>query len=291
MRVQRFSDVSAFQARVTPYLAANEAQNCLQLGILGSQAANPGEFGSEPYMACIEDEGGAIALVALRTPPHNLILSLPASSEVAQAALAAIAEDARDRFDELPGVLACDDLATRFAGLWGELSGAHARAGIQEHIYQLSQVRWPRPVAGAMRLIEERDRGILRRWLRAFMQEALGEDVHSVDGMIDGRLRGGASGIYLWEDGEPVSLVGFGGPTPHGARIGPVYTPPEARGHGYASALVAQMSQRLLDEGRQYCFLFTDITNQTSNDIYQQIGYEAVGDAAEVKFDPARDQD
>ncbi len=67
-------------------------------------------------------------------------------------------------------------------------------------------------------------------------------------------------------------------------RIGPVYTPPEQRGHGYASALVAGVSQWLLDAGNQFCFLFTDLRNPTSNHIYQVIGYQPVGDFTEYSF-------
>ena len=69
-----------------------------------------------------------------------------------------------------------------------------------------------------------------------------------------------------------------GGRTPNGTRVGPVYTPPEHRGHGYASALVAAASQAQLDEGIQFCFLFTDLANPTANHIYQAIGYEPVSD-------------
>src|SRR5581483_201888 len=78
----------------------------------------------------------------------------------------------------------------------------------------------------------------------------------------------------VWEvDGEVVSMCGYGGPTPNGIRIGPVYTPPEHRGHGYASALTAEVSQHQLDAGRTFCFLYTDATNPTSNAIYERIGY------------------
>ncbi|MFN8562638.1 MAG: GNAT family N-acetyltransferase [Anaerolineae bacterium] len=68
-------------------------------------------------------------------------------------------------------------------------------------------------------------------------------------------------------------------------RIGPVYTPPELRGRGYASGCVAGMSQILLDTGRQFCFLFTDLRNPTSNHIYQVIGYEPVCDFTDYAFD------
>src|SRR6478735_1448343 len=73
--------------------------------------------------------------------------------------------------------------------------------------------------------------------------------------------------------GATVSMGGYGGSTPNGGRIGPIYTPPELRRRGYASALTAELTQMLLDRGRRFCFLFTDLANPTSNSIYQQIGY------------------
>ena len=76
-----------------------------------------------------------------------------------------------------------------------------------------------------------------------------------------------------------VSLAGFGGRTPNGIRVGPVYTPPDLRGRGYASALTADLTRRLLAGGRRFCFLYTDLANPTSNSIYQRIGYRPVSDA------------
>jgi uncharacterized protein len=96
--------------------------------------------------------------------------------------------------------------------------------------------------------------------------------------------------MYLWDDHEPVSMCGVGGETPHGVRIGPVYTPPRARRQGYASALVAEVSQVQLDRGRTFCFLFTDLANPTSNHIYQEIGYEPVRDVEVYRFDGSKPQ-
>ena len=81
-------------------------------------------------------------------------------------------------------------------------------------------------------------------------------------------------------------MAGVGSQTPNGVRIGPVYTPPEARNRGYASALVAAISQAQLDAGRRFCFLFTDLANPTSNHIYQMIGYEPVRDVDMWRHDP-----
>lgn len=82
-----------------------------------------------------------------------------------------------------------------------------------------------------------------------------------------------------------------GSPTPHGARIGPVYTPPAARRRGYASALTAAIIRHYLDAGRRLCFLFTDLANPTSNRTYQAIGYEPVTDVNQYRFDRAPDRD
>jgi predicted GNAT family acetyltransferase len=80
-------------------------------------------------------------------------------------------------------------------------------------------------------------------------------------------------------------MVGVAGPTPNGIRINAVYTPPEFRRRGYASACVAEVSQRMLDSGRKFCFLFTDLANPTSNKIYKAIGYRHVADGQHITFD------
>src|SRR5581483_4517864 len=114
------------------------------------------------------------------------------------------------------------------------------------------------------------DREFLVRWWKDFVDEALGdrEELAQSERAVDARLASPTSGVVLWSvDDKPVSFAGFAGPTPNGIRIGPVFTPPSLRKHGYASALVAALSQRLLDDGRRFCFLFTNLANPTSNKI------------------------
>ena len=105
--------------------------------------------------------------------------------------------------------------------------------------------------------------------------------------VVEARLDHGLGGFGLWEDeGRPVSVVGWGGSTPNGARIGPVYTPPELRRRGYASALTAWVSAERLAAGRSFCVLYTDLDNPTSNRIYTEIGYEPVCDSFDYAFEP-----
>jgi predicted GNAT family acetyltransferase len=104
--------------------------------------------------------------------------------------------------------------------------------------------------------------------------------------IVGQRLGADDAGFLLWADGGGVvSASGWGGPTPNGIRIGPVYTPPALRGRGYATALVAELSQTLLDQGRRFCFLFTDLANPTSNAIYERIGYVRVCESGMIVFE------
>jgi predicted GNAT family acetyltransferase len=155
-------------------------------------------------------------------------------------------------------------------------------------VYAARAALVPEGVAGRMREAEEADRALLLEWILAFQDEALPEDAPHIDleRALDRRLASETDGFALWEvDEEPVSLCGYGGPTPRGIRIAPVYTPPGLRRHGYASALTAHVTKRLLDGGRTFCFLYTDLANPTSNKIYMDVGYELVCEAADYVFD------
>jgi predicted GNAT family acetyltransferase len=161
---------------------------------------------------------------------------------------------------------------------------------LSERIYRVdaSTLSVPKGVTGAMRAATVADREQLIAWWILFVDEALSdrpEERAGAERAVDARLHSKTSGIALFVvDDKPVSLAGFAGPTPHGIRIGPVYTPKALRGHGYASALTASLSKQLLDEGRKFCFLFTDLSNPTSNKIYTNIGYREVADVDQISF-------
>ena len=69
-----------------------------------------------------------------------------------------------------------------------------------------------------------------------------------------------------------------------GVSISCVYIPPEFREKGYASAVVASLSKLALESGKEFCTLYTDLSNLISNNIYQRIGYGVVADVMEVNF-------
>lgn len=284
LKLDHFDDASAFLDAAGPFLEAREVEHALLLGIAGALAEGHGSGDDPPYFALVR-KGGTCVAAALRTPPRNVLLSLVDDDD----AMELLALDLREQ-SRPPGVLGPSHEAERFVEAWQALTGERAVIRVAERLYRLTDVQQPAPVEGSMRPLEERDRSIVVDWLAAFDREAFGNDEpEDMNPSVDSRLAGPAelTGMSLWEvAGRPVSITGYSGRTRHGMRVGPVYTPPEDRGHGYASALVAGVTQGLLDTGRAWVSLYTDRSNATSNHIYQEIGYEPVHDADQYEFEP-----
>lgn len=288
MNVVRLTEPQAFIQHAGSFLLEREAEHNLMLGLAAELEHNLLVWGSQPYMAVVKDAGRVIG-AALMTPPHNLILSHMEED----AALHAIAADVATFDAAPPGVLAASAQAARFAEIWCAPRGLRPQRNVAERIFQLTAVRPTRAVPGSMRVATKADRPLLVAWIGAFHAEATPhnagataeETAAHAEKAADRWFSSPTRTMYLWDDGEPVALAGTGGPTAHGIRIGPVYTPPEQRQRGYASALVAAASQRQLDSGRAFCFLYTDLSNPTSNHIYQEIGYQPVVDVDEIRFE------
>lgn len=283
--VSRSDDAAAFLAEADELLLADEARHNLILGIAGTIRDSPDVYPLRSFW--LVRHAGRVVGAALRTPPYNLILARPASPE----ALAALAGSVSD---ELPGVVGAVPESEEFAELWAAQAGARARTSMRQGVYSLEHVEPPAAAPGSARVATAADRELVLAWWIAFGEEVLhegGPGRENAAAMVDHRLASPGTGILLWEDeGEPVSLAGWGGRTPNGIRVGPVYTPPHLRGRGYATALTAELSQQLLDGrlfdgGRRFCFLYTDLANPTSNAIYERIGYRRVAESAEVLFE------
>ena len=281
--VQRFDDAQAFLDEAGPFLAEHEAEHNLLFGIAATLIIDAERYREQPYLAAIKRDDDVVA-AAVMTPPFNVVVSMTDDPD----AITALGRDlARQRFS-VPGVTGPVEVARRFAEMWTERRGLTAKRTIRERIYRLERVTQPTGVPGTARTATGDDRDLLIDWVRAFLIEALDGDDEQAERVVDSALRTGSRTFYLWEDdGRPVSLAGVTGPTPNGIRVGPVYTPSEARRRGYASAVTAAASQAQLDAGRKFVFLFTDLDNPTSNKIYKAIGYEPVIDVDQWTFEPA----
>jgi predicted GNAT family acetyltransferase len=138
----------------------------------------------------------------------------------------------------------------------------------------------PFVVSGSFRLADGTDIELVDLWHQQFVDafEGPGRVVPSLDRHVaDGR-------VGLWEDAGRTVSMAYASPASGGVtRISGVWTPPELRGHGYASGVVAALSAARLDAG-EACMLYTDLANPTSNAIYGAMGYRRVGDSISIAF-------
>jgi uncharacterized protein len=285
VQVERLAGAQAFLDIAGPFLAEREAEHNLLFGIAANLIRDPGRLmTAPPYFAAIRRDGAVVA-AALMTPPFNVVMSWTDDPD----AVAALAADLDRDGLPVPGITGPVDIARSFVETWAGQHDVTARRIMAERIYRAERVSAPRGVPGGVRIADHRDRDLLVDWMTRFLHEALPDgDPEQAVAMVDSALLTGTRVFHLWEhDGRPVSVAGVTGPTPNGIRVGPVYTPPAERRHGFASAVTAAASQAELDQGRRFVFLFTDLANPTSNKIYQAIGYEPVIDIDQWSFDSA----
>lgn len=269
MDIESFHSPVSFLGAARAFLVANEAANNLILGV--TFAAVRGDY--DVFAGWVARDGAEVVAAAAQTPPHDLLLARSDSNRGVDAMAAAT--------HHVPGVIGATPEVDRFVRNFPD-----ATRKFRQGVYQLSQLKVK--VDPGSRRASDVERALLLGWMIDFMHEVTGEaDSDRARLNLERRLDRPADvgGVWVHEsNGEIVCMSGYAGPTPNGMRIGPVYTPPEHRGNGYASRLVAAQSRWLLDHGRRFCFLYTDLDNPTSNSIYKRIGYEMVCESAEYSF-------
>lgn len=275
-----YPNAREFLAKTQVALETNEAANNLILGLsLRLDRYLPLEQ-HPPYFAAITDNDHLL-LAAVMTPPRPMVLYAgwsdwqePLNLFIRQAAL---------RQWLISGVTGYPPLSEAFVTAWARLTKTTYHVQIRNRLYELRQVDPPSPAPGRLRLAALTDLDLITDWTFAFQTEALHRG-DLAEAREVARYKINDQDLYLWEDGQPVSMASQSRPTRNGICISLVYTPPEWRGRGYASACVAGLSQSLLDSGRKFCVLFTDLANPTSNHIYQTIGYRPIADFTEYVF-------
>ena len=133
MQLHRFDDIKEFCDRTQAYLLQSEAEHNLLLVISHTLLHHPDRYPNLPYLAIVEIKGQIVA-VAIRTPPHKLVLS----KTVEPAALELIANDMYNHQKTLPGVSALVAEAQTFVKAWQTLAGQSHQLTIQMRIHQLT---------------------------------------------------------------------------------------------------------------------------------------------------------
>ena len=252
------------------FLRSDPVQHNLILTLLEQRRAQP-EPGRYGIAYCRDDVVG----VSFQSPLtyHASVTPMPPGAiEPLVQEIATVAPD-------LPGVAGDAATTARFAGRWAELMKVPAKPVEGQRLYVLDSLQPPNGVPGQARRAAADDADVLAGWGQAFEREA-GSPV-SVDALRE-QVRAGL--FWVWDDGGPVAMARYTDAIGGVARIGLVYTPPEKRGRGYASACTAATSQVAFDAGADRCVLYTDLENPVSNAIYRRLGYEPVGEQLRYEF-------
>jgi hypothetical protein len=280
MRIIRYQDPAAFQRRVLPLLMRNEAMNNLMIGVLTDVVNGTQAFAllKHPLFCAVENEAGEVIAAAKYTRSHLVL------TDADPLAIDALVDDLSASAESFPA--ACGPLQTvrRFIECWASRAGQIAVPvpGHRMRIMQLESVTPGPQISGDFRAATVEDLPVLQAWGQAFNEEL--KFTNSSEAIAIMQKRVADQRAFVWCDPQPVSMACTAGPTPNGMRVNWVYTPQENRRRGYARACVTHLSQRLLDAGRKIVFLYVDADNPTTNRIYSQIGYKALGDWEDWDF-------
>ena len=277
MRLEFIDELDTFAARAWPLLIADEANHTILLSALQgarrAREAGAPDPGTTPWRSVVVCDSGRVVAAGFRSRGNWLMSTGPVPA-----------------FDAIGAALHGE---SAFEGIVGPEASARACAdacGRAMHLHlSLPLMRLegepdagPVPQRGRLLTLTERIAFELWRtlldWSLAFHLEAhLAEPRESVEPDLRARLKRGTLYVWLDESRVPACMVGAGPIPPTGARIAPVYTPPELRGRGYARAAVAAASRLMLERGARAVFLFTDASNPTSNALYQKLGFVPIG--------------
>ena len=283
LKLVRHSEPASFSQAAFEYLHQDEVTHNVLLGIT-ERWIDLGR--TMDYQAHVENEAGEVVAAAMRTAEST---GAVISNIADEAAIPLLVEDFGEVFATLPSVLGKPEEASRFAQLWQQAKGQNYHTKMEEGIYRLDTLIPPKSIAGKSRAAEKEDFKLVVDWLLGFNHDAHLNDMtpEMAAEHAERRTSGDAlERMWFWTvDEQPVSMAASGRKTRNGASVGPVYTPKEFRGKGYASAITAAVSQVIFDKGKQFCYLYTDMSNPTSNKIYQAIGYRYLGDHRLIAFD------
>lgn len=262
---------------VRPLLDADPVRHTVILSVLDGLVRDrlPAE-----HLLTVHDRGSLVG-ASLRTPGRCVQVSaMPA------AAMPEVERVLADADPGIDGVAGPIPEAEAFAAVHTARTGCEARVRLLTRLFALGELRPPAGVQGAARRAVASDVVMLGRWRHAFEVEERHPRADLAEATaVVGRAVAAGSGEMLWEsEGLAVSYASARPVVAGMSRIGPVYTPPEHRRHGYAAAVTAEAARWALDAGARTVLLFTDLANPTTNALYPRIGFGPVHDSVELSF-------
>ena len=259
------------------FLAESEVSNNVPLGVFNALKAGNSTY--KVFNGFLIEESGDVKAYAHHTPPHALCLANCERQYLEPLVLGI--KDSKHSFGSLQGPKA---IVEKFLDLWPELNNLISRTD-KQGCFTLDAVKPPPSTGAIFGNARVEHIPLITQWHHNFCNDtgipnsSDSEIKHWAETSLKGKNL-----YFLFKNNIPVSTIKAGRVLETGRSVGFVYTPPEQRGLGYGSEITAKLSQKLLDEGNSYICLFTQLSNPTSNKIYQNIGYKWCEDFSHVYF-------
>jgi predicted GNAT family acetyltransferase len=286
--IRRFLDPASFRSALEPLLAAEPLRATILVTVLHGLIAAP-DRGFRPLLLAAFD-GETVVGACVQTPPYPVSVLLAGAGAAAdRAATAARLGDAVAASRAvLPGFNGPRRDAEPVAAAYVAAAKRASAVATDMLLYRLGSYAPPPATPGSVRLADpadDADLDLLARWRHAFALEAthgFGADGPNPAAVLRNHAAGVTTLLWLAEDGRPVSFASHSAVVVGAARVGPVYTPPDERRHGYGAAVTAAAVDSARSRGAEAVLLFTDLANPTSNAIYRRLGFEPVEEFVEL---------
>lgn len=223
-------------------------------------------------------------LIAMNNSGRSLWLWMNESlePEVIQTMIHTLSSQLKDK--KLPGIAGAPDISKSFAEQYSHLLGITHQLSMGMESYHCPVIKKPKNVPGRMNLAQIHFRDIVAQYCAGFSLDGYGYQVTVESQIPAAEWLINSGNLYLWLVNDMVvSMANIAHCSPRHGRINTVYTPPEERKKGYASALVAELCGLIMQKGLTP-ILFTDVKNPDSNKIYQNIGFIECGNIDEYHF-------
>ncbi|MFJ6578524.1 GNAT family N-acetyltransferase [Streptomyces sp. NPDC091368] len=258
---------AAFRAAAGGHLAAEAARNTAVLTLMDT---------AERLGWWAEPDGRVTGVLAV---PQSGAPSFGAVTEEAARALAPAGLLGDER---RPAVVRGETAAVE---AYAEATGRPWEPTTRMRLFRLGELTPQDPAPeGRARLATEADVPLLAVWTAAFVVAMGHEPAEDYTGLLTERIS--ERRLRLWEapDGRPVSMASLSRTIEGQARVHLVFTPSAERGRGYAAGVTEAVSRAARDAGAAQVLLFTDLSNPTSNALYQRLGYRPLTDHLSVTF-------
>lgn len=281
MKFVQYEEAIQFAEVAEPIIAKNEDVFSLFFGVL--QAIKAGKY-ENPFMAAVSDGEHVLALLQM-TPPHPLNLVIVKENRVDEV-IDFIIQELRGKRIAVPSIISLKNWALSFANAWENQTGMTQKLLMDQGLYRLDEVEESLAMSpGSWRFATETDAPLIEKWFALFEEDTNLDRTPAalIKEKVEAFLH--SKEVFLWEDeGKVVSMMKKSRPTKNSVTVSFVFTPKEERKKGYARTMVAQGSRELLKD-YEFCVLYTDMMNPTSNKIYKEIGYKHIADSIHIGFE------